>query len=114
MMRQLRTAAVLLALSLLASVATAGAECTWVLWWETNSPSDWPIVGAWPSVDACEKQRPAPGWRTSSPAMTLCCPCACLQKTAFEAWAEVIAHDYEGLVAEEEASLYEAVPTADG
>jgi ATP-dependent DNA ligase len=29
----------------------------------------------------------------------------------FEAWAEVIAHDYEGLVAKEEASLYEAGPT---
>src|SRR5262249_55555679 len=32
-------------------------------------------------------------------------------KNGFEAWAEVIAHDYEGLVAKEEASLYEAGPT---
>src|SRR5215510_9063184 len=34
-----------------------------------------------------------------------------LARNGFEAWAEVIAHDYEGLVAKEEASLYEAVPT---
>jgi bifunctional non-homologous end joining protein LigD len=34
-----------------------------------------------------------------------------LAKNGFEAWAEVIAHDYEGLVAKEEASLYEAGPT---
>jgi ATP-dependent DNA ligase len=30
---------------------------------------------------------------------------------AIEAWAEVIAHDYEGLVAKDEASPYEAGPT---
>src|SRR5215470_6457918 len=34
-----------------------------------------------------------------------------LALNGFEAWAEVIAHDYEGLVAKEEASLYEAGPT---
>jgi len=34
-----------------------------------------------------------------------------LASNGFEAWAEVIAHDYEGLVAKEEASLYEAGPT---
>jgi len=34
-----------------------------------------------------------------------------LARNGFEAWAEVIAHDYEGLVATEEASLYEAGPT---
>ena len=34
-----------------------------------------------------------------------------LAKNGFEAWAEVIAHDYEGLVAKEEVSLYEAGPT---
>jgi bifunctional non-homologous end joining protein LigD len=34
-----------------------------------------------------------------------------LAKNGFEAWAEVIAHDYEGLVAKEETSLYEAGPT---
>ena len=31
-----------------------------------------------------------------------------LAKNGFEAWSEVIAHDYEGLVAKEEASPYEA------
>ncbi|HMF15196.1 MAG TPA: hypothetical protein VKE94_22935, partial [Gemmataceae bacterium] len=34
-----------------------------------------------------------------------------LASNGVEAWAEVIAHDYEGLVAKEEASLYEAGPT---
>ena len=34
-----------------------------------------------------------------------------LARNGFEAWAEVIAHDYEGLVAKEEASLYEAGPS---
>jgi len=34
-----------------------------------------------------------------------------LAKNGFEAWAEVVTHDYEGLVAKDEASLYEAGPT---
>src|SRR6516165_10375447 len=34
-----------------------------------------------------------------------------LAANGFEAWAEVVAHDYEGLVAKEETSLYEAGPT---
>ena len=34
-----------------------------------------------------------------------------LAKNGFEAWAEVISHDFEGLVAKEEASLYEPGPT---
>jgi ATP-dependent DNA ligase len=34
-----------------------------------------------------------------------------LGPNGFEAWSEVIAHDYEGLVAKEEASLYEPGPT---
>ena len=34
-----------------------------------------------------------------------------LAKNGFEAWAEVIAYDFEGLVAKEETSLYEAGPT---
>ncbi len=34
-----------------------------------------------------------------------------LARNGFEAWAEVIAYDYEGLVAKDEASLYEAGPT---
>ena len=34
-----------------------------------------------------------------------------LAKNGFEAWAEVIARDCEGLVAKDESSLYEAGPT---
>jgi bifunctional non-homologous end joining protein LigD len=34
-----------------------------------------------------------------------------LAKNGFEAWSEVIARDYEGLVVKDEASLYEAGPT---
>jgi len=34
-----------------------------------------------------------------------------LAKNGFEAWDEVIARDYEGLVAKDESSLYEAGPT---
>jgi len=34
-----------------------------------------------------------------------------LARNGFEAWSEVIAGDYEGLVAKDEASLYEAGPT---
>ena len=34
-----------------------------------------------------------------------------LAKNGFEAWSEVIARDFEGLVAKDEASLYEAGPT---
>ena len=34
-----------------------------------------------------------------------------LARNGFEAWSEVIARDYEGLVAKEETSLYEAGPT---
>jgi len=34
-----------------------------------------------------------------------------LARNGFEAWSEVIARDYEGLVAKDETSLYEAGPT---
>ena len=34
-----------------------------------------------------------------------------LARNGFDAWAEVIARDCEGLVAKEESSLYEAGPT---
>ena len=34
-----------------------------------------------------------------------------LAVNGFDAWAEVVAHDYEGYVAKDEASLYEAGPT---
>jgi bifunctional non-homologous end joining protein LigD len=32
-------------------------------------------------------------------------------RNGFEAWSEVVARDYEGYVAEDESSLYEAGPT---
>jgi len=35
----------------------------------------------------------------------------CLARNGLETWIEVIAHDYEGLVAKDEASLYESGPT---
>ena len=38
-------------------------------------------------------------------------PARRLARNGFEAWSEVIARDYEGLVAKDEASLYEAGPT---
>jgi len=51
-----------------------------------------------------------PSWRTpSTPASS--CYRAPIAKNGYEAWAEVIAHDYEGLLANDEASLYEAGPT---
>src|SRR5215831_15490902 len=53
--------------------------------------------------------RSARGWRTPSPAASTCYRCVGSRATGFEVWAEVIAHDYEGLVAKEEAS--EAGPT---
>ena len=34
----------------------------------------------------------------------------CLARNGLETWLEVIAHDYESLVAKEEASLYEPGP----
>ena len=34
-----------------------------------------------------------------------------LARNGFEAWSEVVARDYEGLVAKDEAGLYEAGPT---
>ena len=34
-----------------------------------------------------------------------------LAKNGFEAWSEVVAHDFEGLVAKDETSLYEPGPT---
>jgi ATP-dependent DNA ligase len=34
-----------------------------------------------------------------------------LSRNGFEAWSELIARDYEGLVAKEEAGLYESGPT---
>jgi ATP-dependent DNA ligase len=44
-------------------------------------------------------------------AYQLVLPVRRLAKNGFEAWSEVVAHDYEGLVAKDESSLYEAGPT---
>ena len=43
--------------------------------------------------------------------MPLAPPTGAHASTLLGAWAQVIAHDYEGLVAKEEASLYEPGPT---
>src|SRR5262249_40478703 len=51
------------------------------------------------------------GRETAVAGSDLVLPVRRLAKNGFEAWAEVIAHDYEGLVAKEETSLYEAGPT---
>jgi ATP-dependent DNA ligase len=40
-----------------------------------------------------------------------CCLCDGWARNGFEAWSEVIARDYEGLVAKDEGSLYETGPT---
>ena len=56
---RLRRASAIAALSLLASVATAGAECAWVFWLEagdarTHESSSRPVSG-WNTREACEQ-----------------------------------------------------------
>jgi hypothetical protein len=53
-MRQLRTAAVLLALSLFTSAATAHAECAWVLWVQRVGHSELGPMDAYPTKQHCE------------------------------------------------------------
>jgi len=58
-MRLLSRAPLLLALSLLASVASACAECAWVFWLEVSGPpthesSSRPVSG-WGTREACEQ-----------------------------------------------------------
>jgi len=50
-----RTATLLLAFSLLASAATASAECAWVLWSASASASL--PVGAWDTKSRCEEAK---------------------------------------------------------
>ena len=54
-MRRLRRASLLLALSLLASAATAYAECAWVLW-ASRVAQDWVIHGTYQSRGECLKR----------------------------------------------------------
>ena len=59
MMRLLRRASLLVALSLLTSAATAYAECAWVFWLEVASPptqqSSSRPVSAWGTREDCEQ-----------------------------------------------------------
>ena len=41
---------------LLTSAATAGAECAWVLWW--NSAGTWEPIRTWPTRQKCEEDKP--------------------------------------------------------
>jgi hypothetical protein len=58
-MRRLSRARLLLALSLLTSVASACAECAWVFWEESTGPplheGSTRAVSAWNTRDACEQ-----------------------------------------------------------
>ena len=57
MIRLARRASLLVALSLLASVATAYAECAWVLWEQTNTglaPVEWKILRVSADMASCE------------------------------------------------------------
>ena len=58
-MRRLSRARLLLALSLLTSVASACAECAWVFWEESTGPPPQErstrAVSAWNTRDACEQ-----------------------------------------------------------
>src|SRR2546428_13281578 len=51
-MRIVRRATLLLALSLLASAATAHAECAWVLWLQ-RAPSPWDVLQAFSTREGC-------------------------------------------------------------
>jgi hypothetical protein len=54
MMRVGRRAPLLVAFCLLASAATASAECAWVLWWHDIAPVEvWDISQAHPNLKEC-------------------------------------------------------------
>ena len=57
MMRLARRASLLVAFSLLASAATAHAECAWVMWFSSEATGQrvWTPVAGYPSAAACYK-----------------------------------------------------------
>src|SRR6266446_4094563 len=78
MIRLARRASLLVAFCLLASAASAYAECAWVLWWESTTSwssyrtadakvpggnissqegQSWNILGSYPTNAVCEKQQ---------------------------------------------------------
>ena len=59
-MMRLRGTSVVVALFLLTSLATADAECAWVLWNRIragNLQQEWRVLGAFPAHDPCEASR---------------------------------------------------------
>jgi hypothetical protein len=75
MIRLTRRAALLVALSLLTSAATASAECAWVLW-SASGGAALP-VGAWDTKSRCEEAKnerlPALGSAVERTAVTFVC-----------------------------------------
>jgi len=76
MMRSARRASLLVAFSLLASAATAHAECAWVLWERTSSltrleaPAEWTILGAITKPEGCDRAISAAAHDRSSRGIT--------------------------------------------
>ncbi len=57
MMRFARRATLLVAFYLLASAATATAECAWVFWMQTIAPTaSWDLMGAHPTHSTCSQE----------------------------------------------------------